>query len=93
MRRPAERTRASIARGLERLIAHYARVLVEQDEVTAGRLRGLELALFPRRIPQERFYGWPHLAGRHGAAELKRLVLDRLQSAGPFVTEVQELEP
>jgi bacillithiol biosynthesis cysteine-adding enzyme BshC len=93
MRRPAERTRAGVARGLERLIAHYARVLVEQDEVTAGRLRGLELALFPRRTPQERFYGWPHLAGRHGAAGLKRLVLDRLQGAGPFVTEVQELEP
>jgi hypothetical protein len=78
---------------LERLLARYARTLVAMDEVTARRLRALELALQPMRTPQERFYGWPQLAGRHGVAVLKRLVLDRLESTGPYLAEVQELAP
>jgi bacillithiol biosynthesis cysteine-adding enzyme BshC len=91
--RPAARTRASVAHALEALIARYARALSERDEVTRRRLRGLERDLHPGRTPQERFYGWPHLAARHGPEGLKRLVADRLQTKGPFVTEVHELEP
>jgi uncharacterized protein YllA (UPF0747 family) len=93
LQRPARRTRAGVARGLTRLIDRYARTLVERDELTLHRIRRLELALNPEGIPQERYYGWPSLAGRVGVAGLRRLVLDKLQSVGAFVTEVQELEP
>ena len=93
LQRPARRTRAGLARGLTRLIDRYARTLVERDELTLHRIRRLELALNPEGIPQERYYGWPSLAGRVGVAGLRRLVLDKLQSVGAFVTEVQELEP
>jgi hypothetical protein len=44
-------------------------------------------------VPQERYYGWPSLAGRVGVAGLKRLVFEKLQSAGAFVTDVQDLQP
>ena len=93
LQRPSRRTRASVAHGLDRLIARYARTLLARDEMTQRRLRQVEWALSPEGIPQERYYSWPSLAGRHGALGLKRLVLERLQRTGPFVTEVQELEP
>jgi bacillithiol biosynthesis cysteine-adding enzyme BshC len=93
LQRPAGRVRASVAHGLERLIARYARILVERDETTLRRIRRLELALSPEGVPQERYYGWPSLAGRHAVTALKRLVLDKLQTAGAFVTDVQDLQP
>jgi len=93
LQRPARRTRASVARGLERLIARFARTLVERDETTLRRIHRLELALNPEGVPQERYYSWPSLAGRVGIAELKRLVLEKLQTVGAFVTDVQELQP
>lgn len=93
LRRSARRVRAGVAHGLERLIARYARTLVERDETTLRRIRRLELALSPEGVPQERYYGWPSLAGRHGVVGLKRLVLEKLQTVGAFVTEVQDLQP
>ena len=93
LQRPARRTRAGVARGLNRLIDRYARTLVERDDLTMRRIRQLELALSPEGTPQERYYGWPSLAGRHGVTGLKRLVLENLQTVGPFVTDVRDLEP
>ena len=93
LQRPARRTRTGVARGLTRLIDRYARTLVERDELTLRRIRRLELALSPEGTPQERYYGWPSLAGRHGVAGLKRLVLANLQTTSPFVTDVRDLEP
>ncbi len=93
LQRPARRVRASVAHGLGRLIDRYARTLVERDETTLRRIRRLELALFPHRTPQERYYGWPSLAGRVGVMALKRLVMDRLGAVSPFATDIQDLEP
>jgi bacillithiol biosynthesis cysteine-adding enzyme BshC len=93
LQRPARRTRAGVARGLTRLIDRYARTLVERDELTLRRIRRLELALNPEGTPQERYYSWPSLAGRQGVAGLKRLVLENLQTTGPFVADVRDLEP
>ena len=93
LQRPARRTRAGVVRGLNRLIDRYARTLVERDELTLRRIDRLELALSPEGTPQERYYGWPSLAGRHGVTGLKRLVLENLQTVGPFVTDVRDLEP
>ena len=93
LQRPARRTRTSVARGLARLIDRYARTLVERDETTLRRIRRLEIALSPEGVPQERYYAWPSLAGRVGVAGLKQLVLEKLQTTGAFVTDVQELEP
>ena len=92
LQRPAERMRSSVAHQLGRLLDRYARTLVERDEVSLGRIRRLELALVPEGIPQERYYHWPSLAGRLGVANFKRLVMEKLEAAGPFVSEVQDLE-
>jgi bacillithiol synthase len=90
--RVAARTRASVARALDRFVARYARERHERDAVVTSRLDKVQRALVPGGVPQERFYGWPTLAARVGAATLKRLVLERL-AADPFPTRPQELTP
>ncbi|HXI58041.1 MAG TPA: bacillithiol biosynthesis cysteine-adding enzyme BshC [Polyangia bacterium] len=91
--RAADRTRASVAHALRRLVDRYEHALVERDTVTTARLERLRAALCPEGVPQERFYSWPSLAGRYGWRTLKTLVLERLQSAGPFSTALQDIEP
>jgi bacillithiol biosynthesis cysteine-adding enzyme BshC len=91
--RAAARTRAHVARALERLTGRYARTLAARDGVALGRLARLRDALAPGGIAQERAYAWPSLAGRHGPFALKRLVLDRLEGDGAFSTDEQELRP
>jgi bacillithiol biosynthesis cysteine-adding enzyme BshC len=93
LRRPAQRTRDSVAHVLERLIGRYARGLVERDETTLRRIEKLEMVLNPGGVAQERFYGWPWLASRLGPAVFKRLVFERLQQAGAFATDILELLP
>jgi bacillithiol biosynthesis cysteine-adding enzyme BshC len=90
--RAAERTRAHVARALERLTARFGRKLAERDGATAARLERVRLALAPEGIPQERAYAWPSLAGRIGPATLKILILDRL-ATDPYPTTLQDLEP
>lgn len=93
LRRPAQRTRNSVAHALERLIGRYARGLVERDETTQRRIEKLEIVLNPGGVAQERFYGWPWLASRLGPTVFKRLVFERLQRAGAFATDILELLP
>jgi hypothetical protein len=93
LQRPAQHVRASVAHGVGRLLARYVRTLVERDETTQRRIRQLVLALYPDGVPQERYYAWPSLAGRHGVVALKRLVMDKLQTVGAFATDIQNLEP
>ena len=93
LRRPAQRTRDSVAHALERLIGRYARGLVERDETTLRRIEKLEMVLNPGGVAQERFYGWPWLASRLGPAVFKRLVFERLEQAGAFATDILELLP
>jgi bacillithiol biosynthesis cysteine-adding enzyme BshC len=93
LRRPVQRTRNSVAHALEQLIGRYARGLLERDEAMQRRIQQLELVLNPGGVAQERFYGWPWLAGRLGVAVCKRLVLDRLEQAGAFATDILELLP
>ena len=93
MHRRVVRTRASVVHVIERLIASYQRALLERDQVTLRRLRGLQQALLPSGIPQERFFGWPFLAGRLGVQGFKREVMESLRATGPFTTEVRELRP
>jgi bacillithiol biosynthesis cysteine-adding enzyme BshC len=90
--RAAARTRAVVARALEHLTGRYARQLAERDGVALARLRRLEAALLPDGVPQERFYAWPSLAGRHGPAAIKCAVLDRLAARGPFSGALEEIE-
>lgn len=92
LRRAAERTRKSVEHALGRLVDRYAHRLLERDTVTQRRLRAVELALFPSGVPQERFYAWPHLAGRLGVRGLKDLIMQTL-AAEPFATEVHEVSP
>ncbi len=93
LHRPAQRTRGSVAHALEKLIGRYARDLVERDETTQRRIAQLALVLQPGGVAQERFYGWPWLAGRLGSSTCKRLVLERLEQAGAFATDILELLP
>jgi len=89
--RAATRTRATVERALGRLIDRYARDLLARDGVASSRLDKIQRALCPDGVPQERFYGWPSLAARLGAATFKELVMERLARA-PFPTEIEELE-
>jgi len=93
LRRPAQRTRDSVAHALERLIGRYARGLVERDETTLRRIEQLEMVLNPGGVAQERFYGWPWLASRLGPVVFKRLVFERLEQSGAFATDILELLP
>jgi bacillithiol biosynthesis cysteine-adding enzyme BshC len=91
--RAAARTRASVATALQRLVGRYRRALAAADQVTSDRLARLCRMLAPGGVPQERAYAWPSLAARHGVAELKRAVLQRLGAGDPFSGALEELEP
>jgi uncharacterized protein YllA (UPF0747 family) len=91
--RPIQRTRDSVAHALIRLIERYERTLIERDQTGLRRIQRLERALYPDGVPQERYYGWPSLAGRVGVKKLKRLVLEKLQMNDAFATGVWDLEP
>jgi bacillithiol biosynthesis cysteine-adding enzyme BshC len=91
--RAAARTRAHVARALERLTTRYARKLAEREGVALGNLARVRDALLPGGVPQERAYAWPSLAGRIGPGALKALVMQRLDAAGPFLTTLQDLTP
>jgi bacillithiol biosynthesis cysteine-adding enzyme BshC len=91
--RAAERTRATVARALGRLTDRAARTALARDRTASARLDRLVAALCPGGVPQERAYGWPSLAGRHGPAALKRLVFERLAEAGPFGGDLLDLRP
>jgi len=91
--RAAARTRATVARAVERLTTRAARTAAVRDDVAVARLARVEAALCPAGVPQERAYGWPSLAGRIGPAELKRLVFERLAETGPFTTSLLDLRP
>jgi bacillithiol biosynthesis cysteine-adding enzyme BshC len=93
LQRPAQRTRDSVAHALELLMGRYTRGLVERDEATRRRLEQLQNVLNPGGVAQERVYGWPWLAGKLGVAQLKGLVMQRLEQSGSFVTEVLEILP
>jgi bacillithiol biosynthesis cysteine-adding enzyme BshC len=91
--RAAERTRASVATAVRRFVNRYQRRLMERDTTTTDRLERLQAALCPNGVPQERVYSWPSLAGRHGWRTLKQLVLENLETAGPFATALRDIEP
>jgi bacillithiol biosynthesis cysteine-adding enzyme BshC len=91
--RAAARTRAAVARALDRLTARYARTVAARDQVTLSRLTRVRDALAPGGVPQERAFAWPSLAGRVGPGVFKRLVMDRLAGAGAYTTDVQEIAP
>ncbi|HVU50534.1 MAG TPA: bacillithiol biosynthesis BshC, partial [Polyangia bacterium] len=92
LERLAARTRATVEHALSRFVDRYARARHERDEVVTARLDKIRLALAPGGVPQERAYGWPSLAARHGAAAFKALVLGRL-AREPFPTAPQDLAP
>ena len=90
--RAADRTRASVARALDRLLGRYANDRGARDGAAVARLDKVLRALAPGGTPQERVYAWPSLAARHGAAALRALVLARLAET-PFPTAPLELAP
>jgi bacillithiol biosynthesis cysteine-adding enzyme BshC len=91
--RAAERTRASVATAVRRFVDRYQRRLMECDTTTTDRLERLRAALCPNGVPQERVYSWPSLAGRLGWRTLKQLVMENLETAGPFATTLRDIEP
>jgi bacillithiol biosynthesis cysteine-adding enzyme BshC len=91
--RPAQRARDSVAHAHGRLIDRAAAALAERDQVTTRRLLQLRAELYPEGVAQERFYGWPFLAGRYGPLTFKQLVLEQLRATGPFLVGERELRP
>jgi bacillithiol biosynthesis cysteine-adding enzyme BshC len=93
LERAAARTRESVARALERFTARFEHARAARAGAAVQRLLRLRSELVPGGAPQERFYAWPSLAGRHGPAALTRLVLQAIEAAEPFPTRLLELRP
>lgn len=85
-----ELTRGTVARAAARLKARWAFARGERDQVLAQRVGRLQTALFPLGQPQERVYGLPSMAARHGLAEFKAMTFAKLS---PFSGVVEELHP
>jgi bacillithiol biosynthesis cysteine-adding enzyme BshC len=92
LERDATRAVQSVRHVLDRLVGRYARDLAARDTATTERLDKVLRALAPEGTPQERYYSWPSLAARLGAAAFKALVLARLAET-PFPTAPLELAP
>jgi bacillithiol biosynthesis cysteine-adding enzyme BshC len=84
---PAAATAATTRAALQRLVDKYALALARRDQVTARRLARLRTQLYPEETPQERFFSWPSLAARCGAAPLRRAMFAAL---APFAGEIAE---
>ncbi|HYD48352.1 MAG TPA: bacillithiol biosynthesis cysteine-adding enzyme BshC [Terriglobales bacterium] len=84
----AEKTRATVAAAVAKLSSKYESARLHRDRTLVAELRRMQQWLFPGGIPQERHYGMPYFAARHGEAALLRAVLDNIVPFDPTVRDV-----
>jgi len=78
-----EKTRRSMARSADKLGQGYDRARHLLDRELVDDVRRVQEQLWPGGVPQERFFGVPSFAARHGARPFVERVL---QAAAPFAT-------
>ncbi|MCI0570963.1 MAG: bacillithiol biosynthesis BshC, partial [Myxococcaceae bacterium] len=88
--RALRRTEGTVRRAVSRLAGRYGRVLAEADRVRVQRVERLQAALTPGGAPQERVYGLPAYAARHGARAFVQQVLSACE---PFSGALKDLTP
>ena len=86
--RPIQRTRDSVEHGVDRLLERYGKARAEKDQVSSDRITRLQATLFPNDVPQERFFGLPYFAAKHGLAFLKTRILE---SIAPYATDIVDV--
>lgn len=76
-----EKTHAAVATAVSRLAAKYDKARLHRDAELVAEVRRLKDLLYPRDVPQERFYGISYFAARYG----ERAFLDEvLATIEPF---------
>lgn len=93
LERNIERTRAHVARGVDRLLARLQRRVLEASGVGGGaltRLNELGAALRPGGLPQERVHGFWAIAAAVGP---RALVSSLVEAAAPLSPEVRTVCP
>jgi bacillithiol biosynthesis cysteine-adding enzyme BshC len=85
---PIAKTRDNVARAAAKLAEKYGDALARGDQARVHDVQRLKALLHPNGAPQERFYGLPYFAARHG----ERAFLDAvLRAAEPFDFSIKEL--
>jgi len=83
-----DKTRRTVTRAVDRLIARYERALARDDETTLARLDRLGAWYRPADQPQERALSLPTLAARSGWERLVPAVIDAI---APFDGRLREM--
>ena len=84
-----EKTRQSIARSAEKLGQGFDRTRLLRDREVLDDVRRVQAQLVPGGVPQERFFGLPSFAARHGARPFVERVL---AAAAPLATGIEDLD-
>jgi uncharacterized protein YllA (UPF0747 family) len=84
----ADKTRATVQSAVARLAGKYRRALLHQDENLVRDLRRAKALLYPRDMPQERFYAVPYFAARYGERAFRDAVLAAIDPFDPGEREV-----
>lgn len=87
--RALRRTRATVERAVDRLLARYARATLGRDADATLALERCRARLFPDEQPQERVFGFPWFAAAAGA---RALVTGIVRAVRPFDPIVQDLD-
>lgn len=87
--RSLEKTRSTMARTAEKLGRGYDRARHLRDRELVDDVHRAQAGLYPRGLPQERYFGMASFAARHG----QRPFIERvLAAAGPLRTAIEDLD-
>lgn len=90
LERSITRTRGTVERAVGRFAARYEAAIARADAQRVADVRRLQALLHPNGAPQERVYGLPAFALRHGDRALVERVL---AAVDPFDPALKELVP
>lgn len=86
----ATRTKDAVQEAVSKMVGKYARALAQRDGLTNERLEKVQSFLKPGNAPQERIYGIPYFAARHGLRPFVDAVMAAVQ---PFHGALEDLTP
>lgn len=87
-----KRTRVSVSRNIDKLLARYDRLRTERDRTLIERIERAQALLFPDGAPQERGDSVISYACQLGLGALKEKVFSRLGPGELFAPAVRDLE-
>jgi uncharacterized protein YllA (UPF0747 family) len=87
--REVGRARRGVARSLDKLDARLARGRRRRDQELVAAVRRLQTLLAPGGVPQERCYGLPYFAARHGDRALIEKVIAAVEPFDPTMRDLR----